>query len=157
MARCALCLKERPLERSPFIPAGFYKLIRDTSQPNPNPIEVRGGRARVLSAPIRKRLLCKECEGILSKSEMRPDQSDTHRVKITRISVADYNQCYRSRVVHRRRRPRSTPDCRISRQRQCRVPAGFPARIADAREVALRGSISGYPAAGYGQSPDPAV
>jgi hypothetical protein len=37
---CALCLKNRPLIRSHFMPAGLYRLQRDPTQKNPNPIVI---------------------------------------------------------------------------------------------------------------------
>jgi hypothetical protein len=57
---CALCLEARELRDSHFLPAGFYRIMRDGS--SENPVLVNKSAAFMSSAQARAHLLCAECE-----------------------------------------------------------------------------------------------
>ena len=60
--KCALCLETRELCDSHFLPAGFFRILRE-SEINENPVLVDKTAAVQSSAQARARLLCAECEG----------------------------------------------------------------------------------------------
>lgn len=59
---CALCLEARPIVSSHLVPSGFYKLMRDNRQQNPNPILIGESRTTQTSSQIEAPLLCAVCE-----------------------------------------------------------------------------------------------
>jgi hypothetical protein len=66
--RCRLCLEQKRLHDSHFIPQAAYKLIRGSGR-NPNPLHVRPGKAVQTSAQVKDYLLCGECEQRLAEGE----------------------------------------------------------------------------------------
>ena len=52
---------------SHLLPASVYKLLRDVSEKNPNPIIIANGLACTTSVQVQKPFLCSECEGLFSK------------------------------------------------------------------------------------------
>ena len=71
--RCRLCLQaEVKLENSHVIPAGFYRLLRDSGAVgNPNPWIMRGKTQVQTSAQERAYLFCRTCEHRLNVSGER--------------------------------------------------------------------------------------
>jgi hypothetical protein len=57
---CALCLEIRELRDSHFLPAGFYRIMREGS--GDDPVLVNKSAAFMSSAQARAHLLCGECE-----------------------------------------------------------------------------------------------
>lgn len=64
---CALCLMHRPLRDSHLLPAALYRLARDASDRNPNPVIVTKAVASQRSAQISQYLLCGTCEDRFSR------------------------------------------------------------------------------------------
>jgi hypothetical protein len=64
--RCGLCQELRALRESHLLPAAVYKLARDSSRTNPNPVVLAGGRATATSRQVADRFLCAECEQLFS-------------------------------------------------------------------------------------------
>jgi hypothetical protein len=60
VGKCALCLETRELRDSHFLPAGFYRIIREDAPTNP--VYVNKTSAFTSSAQARAHLLCGECE-----------------------------------------------------------------------------------------------
>ena len=60
--RCGLCLQPRNLQRSHLLPAALYKMLRDPSLNNPNPVLITKEITRTSSEQIRDYVLCAECE-----------------------------------------------------------------------------------------------
>ena len=67
IGQCRLCLNERPLRDSHFIPQAAYKLVRGKGK-NPHPLVVSADKALQTSFQTRAHLLCHECEQRLSKN-----------------------------------------------------------------------------------------
>jgi hypothetical protein len=67
IGRCRLCLDERSLRNSHFIPQAAYKLVRGKGK-NPHPLLVRADTVIQTSAQTRAHLLCDVCEQRLCKS-----------------------------------------------------------------------------------------
>jgi hypothetical protein len=61
VGKCALCLETRELRDSHFLPAGFYRIMREGA-PNENPVLVNKTSAFMSSAQVKAYLLCGECE-----------------------------------------------------------------------------------------------
>lgn len=59
---CGLCQETRELRKSHLLPAALYKMARDPSRKNPNPVVVADGRAAATSRQVAERWLCMECE-----------------------------------------------------------------------------------------------
>lgn len=64
---CALCLREKDLERSHLIPSFIYR--RMNGAPQPISIDIRRGSAIYSNHQIRRTLLCRECENKFGKRE----------------------------------------------------------------------------------------
>lgn len=62
VGQCGLCHERRHLRESHLLPAALYKMARDPSYKNPNPVVVAGGRAVATSRQVAERFLCQECE-----------------------------------------------------------------------------------------------
>jgi hypothetical protein len=67
VGRCGLCQEVRALRESHLMPKALYKLARDPSRANPNPVLLAAGRASVTSRQIADHFLCAECEQRLSE------------------------------------------------------------------------------------------
>ena len=61
-APCGLCLEVRVLRESHLLPAALYRLSRDPSRANPNPVLMAAGRASATSRQVASRFLCDDCE-----------------------------------------------------------------------------------------------
>ena len=61
LGKCALCLEAGELRDSHFLPAGFYRILREGA-PTANPVFVNKMSAIMSSAQARAHLLCAECE-----------------------------------------------------------------------------------------------
>src|SRR4051812_38102324 len=61
VGKCALCLETRELRKSHFLPAGFYRIMREGA-PTENPVLVNKTSAFMSSAQVKAYLLCGECE-----------------------------------------------------------------------------------------------
>ena len=59
---CRLCGLTRPLRCSHLLPAALYRLVREPSARNPNPIVISEKRRLQTSHQYRTRLLCELCE-----------------------------------------------------------------------------------------------
>lgn len=59
---CALCREEAELRLRHLMPSGIYKLLREPSLKNPNPITITPGVALATSKEVRKHFLCDACE-----------------------------------------------------------------------------------------------
>jgi len=59
---CGLCREIRPLQKSHLLSAALYKLARDPSRKNPNPVVLAGGRASATSRQVADYFLGDECE-----------------------------------------------------------------------------------------------
>ena len=62
VGRCGLCQEMRGLRESHLLPAALYRLARDPSRANPNPVVLGGGRAATTSRQVAHPFLCDECE-----------------------------------------------------------------------------------------------
>ncbi len=71
VGRCGLCHEMRELRESHLLPAALYRLARDPSRTNPNPVMVAGGRSIITSRQIADRFLCAECEDRFSRGGER--------------------------------------------------------------------------------------
>jgi hypothetical protein len=66
---CALCRQEgQELQASHFLPAGVYRVLRDESQDNPDPIKFNDHGVFQDSKQVKDYLLCHSCEQRLSKN-----------------------------------------------------------------------------------------
>lgn len=65
---CKLCLQQRKLHKSHFIPSAFYKYILSPSEGNPNPVLVGRSVTATTSRQVRDYLLCAECEDLFNKN-----------------------------------------------------------------------------------------
>jgi hypothetical protein len=66
---CGLChLNDQELQDSHFLPAGVYRVIRDETQANPNPLKFNDDVVFQDSKQVSDHLLCHECEERLNKS-----------------------------------------------------------------------------------------
>ena len=69
MGQCKLCRKDFDrLEKSHFLPAGVYRILRDEAEKNPNPWQLTPRGAVQTSRQDRAPLLCRECEQRFSKN-----------------------------------------------------------------------------------------
>lgn len=67
--QCRLCRREdAALEKSHFLPAGIYRLLRSEGHKPPNPFLLTKTTAVQTSAQQTAKLLCRECEQRLSKN-----------------------------------------------------------------------------------------
>ncbi len=65
---CRLCqLQNVELRDSHFMSAGFYKIARDESRSNPNPVLVSEDVSMISSEQAKDYLLCAECEDRFNK------------------------------------------------------------------------------------------
>jgi len=68
--KCRLCQNERQLQDSHLLPKAMYRIMRSDG-PNPEPITVTKGSARVTSKQVKDYLLCSECEDLFNKKGER--------------------------------------------------------------------------------------
>jgi len=71
VGQCGLCQERRELRESHLLPAALYRLARDPSRTNPNPVTVAGKRTSTTSRQIADHFLCIECEGRFSNGGER--------------------------------------------------------------------------------------
>jgi hypothetical protein len=63
IGKCALCHRnEQELQKSHLLPAGVYRLTRDQTKSNPNPVMLGEAHVSQSSKQISAYLLCRECE-----------------------------------------------------------------------------------------------
>src|SRR5262249_56303002 len=62
VGQCGLCQEVRALRESHLLPKALYKLARDPSRANPNPVLLAAGRASATSRQVAQRFLCDDCE-----------------------------------------------------------------------------------------------
>jgi hypothetical protein len=62
VGRCCLCLEEKQLQDSHFVPKAIYRRVRMPSGDNPNPVILTRNRTFVTSRQIKDYLLCSQCE-----------------------------------------------------------------------------------------------
>src|SRR5277367_373103 len=68
IGKCKLCLREGvSIQRSHFLPAGVYRILRDDQAKNPNPWLLTEKAAYQTSWQMKAWLLCRDCEQLLSK------------------------------------------------------------------------------------------
>jgi len=66
---CALCRRsDQELQDSHFLPAGVYRVIRDETQDNPDPLKFNDDAVFQDSKQVSDYLLCRECELRLNKN-----------------------------------------------------------------------------------------
>jgi len=66
---CALCLRDsQVLQKSHFLPAGVYRIIRDETQDNPDPLKLNDNGVFQDSRQVWDYFLCQECEQRLNKN-----------------------------------------------------------------------------------------
>lgn len=68
MQRCKLCLKEKEIRNSHYLPKGMYKFLREATLKNPNPILAGRGAAVQVSDQITGHMLCDDCEDLFDKN-----------------------------------------------------------------------------------------
>jgi hypothetical protein len=69
IGKCALCHREgQELQKSHFVPAGVYRVIRNEAEANPNPIVFHSEGATQTSKQTKDYLLCRDCEKRLSEN-----------------------------------------------------------------------------------------
>lgn len=69
IGKCALCRRDgQDLQDSHFLPAGVYRVIRDETQGNPDPLKFSDNGVFQDSRQISDYLLCHECEQRLNKN-----------------------------------------------------------------------------------------
>ncbi len=69
-ATCALCLNDRELQKSHYMPSGSYRAVCVSHNPNDNApvyIDLEQGTAFKSNKQAKKHLLCSECEGRFSE------------------------------------------------------------------------------------------
>ena len=67
--QCALCLQVAELKNSHLIPAGVYRVCRDSTAANPNPMLLESNRRPYhTSQQTEAHLLCFDCEQLLSRN-----------------------------------------------------------------------------------------
>jgi hypothetical protein len=86
---CKLCLRERPLSRSHIVPQFAYRPLKNGK----GQIFVLGRKKRVVQTGHFERLLCSDCEGVISRYEsefakdwMQPILADANRLMAAIIS-----------------------------------------------------------------------
>ena len=66
---CALCRRnDQELQDSHFLPAGVYRVTRDETQDNPDPLKFNDDAVFQDSKQVSDHLLCRECEERLNKN-----------------------------------------------------------------------------------------
>jgi len=66
--KCALCLKDgKELQDSHFLPAGVYRVVRDETQGNPEPIKFDDEAVVQDSKQVSDHLLCSPCEQLFNR------------------------------------------------------------------------------------------
>ena len=65
--QCKLCLQHKNLQKSHFLPAGIYRILRDEKEKNPNPWAISKKRTVQTSRQRTAYLLCQDCEQRFSK------------------------------------------------------------------------------------------
>jgi hypothetical protein len=71
MGPCGLCQQTRQLKESHLLPSAAYKLARDPSRRDPNPVLITKGRSFTSSHQVTTYLLCAECEDRFSRGGER--------------------------------------------------------------------------------------
>src|SRR5215468_10004854 len=66
--QCGLCRKTGELQDSHCLPKALYKLLRDPTRQNPNPVVVRPATTVTSSRQVSSYFLCKSCEGRFSSN-----------------------------------------------------------------------------------------
>jgi hypothetical protein len=64
---CKLCLKSAALQKSHLLPSAMWRITRDASRRNPNPVLVGKEVTTTTSRQISDYLLCAQCEELFSK------------------------------------------------------------------------------------------
>lgn len=67
MGPCGLCRKSAQLRDSHLMPAAFYKLLRDPTKKNANPVVIRPRSSVITSKQVSSTFLCDECEDRFSR------------------------------------------------------------------------------------------
>lgn len=68
VSKCRLCSREATLIDSHLLPKALYRLLRDPSLKNPNPVFVTQGNDVQTSSQLKRYLLCYECEKRFNKN-----------------------------------------------------------------------------------------
>lgn len=71
LGQCGLCHQIRELCDSHLLPAAAYKLSREPSRKNPNPVVIAKDRASTTSHQVTAYFLCQECEDRFSRNGER--------------------------------------------------------------------------------------
>jgi len=69
VGKCKLCQRDGvTLQKSHFLPAGIYKILREDGEKNPNAVLLTGSKPVQTSWQMTAHLLCQDCEQSLSKN-----------------------------------------------------------------------------------------
>lgn len=68
---CKLCLQNRDLQKSHFLPASLYRMSRFEGEPNPNPWQISAKGRYQTSKQIQDFVFCRKCEELLCKNGER--------------------------------------------------------------------------------------
>jgi hypothetical protein len=71
MGPCGLCQQTRQLKNSHLLPQALYKMAREESRKNPNPVLITKGRSFTNSKQVTASFLCAECEYQFSRGGER--------------------------------------------------------------------------------------
>src|SRR6266849_165054 len=69
--QCKLCLQNRELRKSHFMPAALWAGARDRSLKNPNPVVMTATVSKTSSNQLWTRLLCSACEDRFNRNGER--------------------------------------------------------------------------------------
>src|SRR5690348_4986272 len=78
MSSCGLCREDRPLQRSHLLPSALYRMTRDASLKNPNPVIITKEITKTSSEQVTDYFLCRECEKRLNDGGERYTMSQVY-------------------------------------------------------------------------------
>jgi hypothetical protein len=65
---CKLCLLDKALQESHYLPRALYKMTRDPKAKKPNPIIMTRSEAQRTQSQIKDYVLCSQCEQLFSRN-----------------------------------------------------------------------------------------
>jgi hypothetical protein len=81
VGKCGLCLEQRQLQRSHLLPSALYRMTRDPTLKNPNPVVMTRKITKTSSAQVTDHFLCVECEQRFSAEGEKYAMSQVHNGK----------------------------------------------------------------------------
>src|SRR5262249_6542332 len=68
IGQCKLCLKSKELQNSHYLPSEVYRVLREGSLENPNPVLNSRSSIVQVSDQLKAHLLCADCEGLFDRN-----------------------------------------------------------------------------------------